>query len=176
MKWLLENTFKTPKWLLNKNVLDLIDDGSSIDKVRSRQVSSLNDLLKVDRLGRLIESESRWSNAYTILEMMTDLRKGIWSELNSGSKIDVNRRNIQRAYIDRLSWLITDAKSTGRTKSSYRKSRPTHISQSDIRAVVNSELEVLLSDLDDASSKDRMTSIHIKDAYKRVKKILSDKE
>lgn len=170
MNWLQENTFKTPKWLLNSEILDRVDGGSSIHRIRSRQVSSLNSLLTVDRLGRLIESESRWgSNAYSLLDMMADLRSGIWAELKSGSKIDVNRRNLQRAYIERMEFLLTKAKSVN--PSAWRKTA-THISQSDIKAVVNHNLTELLEDLDDASGADTMSKVHIKDAMSRVMKIL----
>ena len=175
LAWLNENTFKTPKWLLNMDVLNLVDGGSSIEKIRGRQVSALNGLLTVDRLGRLIESESRWGkSAYGILEMMADLRKGIWSELKTSSSIDVNRRNLQRAYIDRLTFLLTKAKSTKTSRSRFMKSAPTHISQSDIKAVVNHELEQVLQSLKTAKTKDSMSKIHIKDAIKRVEKILKD--
>ncbi len=107
---------------------------------------------------------------------MTELRKGLWSELESRNKTDVNIRNIQRAYLDRLAWLLKGAKSTKASRSSFSKSSPTHISQSDIRSVVNNELELLLDELNDSSSDDKMTSIHIKDASKRIKKILADKK
>ena len=40
--------------------------------------------------------------------MMNDLQNGLWSELAKG-KIDTYRRNLQRAYIERLSYLMTES-------------------------------------------------------------------
>lgn len=38
---------------------------------------------------------------------MNDLRNGVWSELSRGQKIDTYRRNLQRAHVDRLGYLLT---------------------------------------------------------------------
>ncbi len=45
---------------------------------------------------------------YTPIDLFTDLRTGIWSELSTGKTIDVYRRNLQRAYIERLEYLMKE--------------------------------------------------------------------
>jgi hypothetical protein len=47
--------------------------------------------------------------------MMTDLRKGIFSEFPRGQTIDRYRRNLQRAYVERLEFIMNnDQGSRGR--------------------------------------------------------------
>jgi hypothetical protein len=38
--------------------------------------------------------------------MLTDLRKGLWSELLASNNIDAFRRNLQRTHIERMEELI----------------------------------------------------------------------
>ena len=106
---------------------------------------------------------------------MKDLRNGIWSELRNGKKIDVYRRNLQRAYIDRLAYLMTAKNQSGRTSSPYVKVTAVNTSQSDIRAVVRAELKALKSQLRSARGGDSMSRIHIADAIERVNDILEPK-
>ena len=46
------------------------------------------------------------SKAYTVLSLMYDLRRGIWSELYSKKSIDTYRRNLQRNHISVLGNLM----------------------------------------------------------------------
>ena len=58
------------------------------------------------RMARIIENEAlNGLSAYSLGEMMDDLKDGIWSELNKGNSIGVYRRNLQRSYISRLVFL-----------------------------------------------------------------------
>ena len=46
------------------------------------------------------------TNAYTAVEMMNDLRTGIFSELRTGEAIDTYRRNLQKTFVEQLADLI----------------------------------------------------------------------
>ena len=60
----------------------------------------------------MIENETiNGKDSYTLLSMMQDLRKGLWSELRTGKSIDTYRRNLQRAYLDRMEFLMTKKQS-----------------------------------------------------------------
>ena len=53
------------------------------------------------------ENESiNGNNAYTLIEMMSDLKNGIWEELYTNKAIHVYRRNLQLAYLDRINFLM----------------------------------------------------------------------
>lgn len=97
--------------MIDENILNRIEHDGNIERIRSTQVRTLNNLLDFGRMARMIENETlNGTQAYGLPEMMDDLRGGIFSELNSGKKIDTYRRNLQRAYIDRLEYLMTKNK------------------------------------------------------------------
>ena len=124
---------------------------------------------------RLTEAHTYNSKAYSLPEMMSELRKGIWSELRTGKRIDTYRRNLQRAHIDRLDYLMTAENQSGRSRSPYVKMTAVNTSQSDIRAVVRAELKTLRSQLRNARGGDAMSRIHIADAIERINIILDPK-
>jgi hypothetical protein len=63
----------------------------------------MNSLLQTARLDRMVEQATLERTAYTPIELLTALRRGIWSELTTPAKpIDTFRRNTQRVHIDTL--------------------------------------------------------------------------
>ncbi|NRB60891.1 MAG: zinc-dependent metalloprotease [Winogradskyella sp.] len=172
MKFLQKHLFETPEWLIDKNIFDRIEYSGSVERVRRMQARTLNNLLSLGRMQRLTEAHTYDIKAYSLLEMMSELRKGVWSELRTGKKIDTYRRNLQRAHIDRLAYLMTAENQSGRTFSPYVKVTAVNTSQSDIRAVVRAELKSLRSQLRSARGGDAMSRIHIADAIERVNNIL----
>ena len=175
MAFLQKHLFATPDWLIDKNIFDRIEYSGSVDRVRRIQVRALNTVLSLGKMHRLTEAHTYDSKAYALTDMMKDLRQGIWSELRNGKKIDTYRRNLQRAHIDRLAYLMTAKNQSGRTFSSYVKATAVNTSQSDIRAVVRAELKTLRSQLRNARGRDAMSRIHIADAIERINDILDPK-
>ena len=175
MAFIQENLFKTPEWLINKDIFDRIEFSGSIERVRGLQERTLNNILSLGKMQRLTEAHTYNSKAYSLPEMMSELRKGIWSELRTGKRIDTYRRNLQRAHIDRLDYLMTAENQSGRSRSPYVKMTAVNTSQSDIRAVVRAELKTLRSQLRNARGGDAMSRIHIADAIERINIILDPK-
>lgn len=175
MDFLQKNLFETPEWLLDKDIFDRIEYSGSVDRIRGIQARALNTVMSLGKMQRLTEAHTYDSNAYALTDMMRDLRRGIWSELRTGRKIDTYRRNLQRAHIDRLAYLMTAENQSGRTGSPYVKATAVNTSQSDIRAVVRAELKTLRSQLRNARGGDAMSRIHIADAMERVNNILDPK-
>ena len=175
MAFIQENLFKTPEWLINKDIFDRIEFSGSIERVRGLQERTLNNILSLGKMQRLTEAHTYNSKAYSLPEMMSELRKGIWSELRTGKRIDTYRRNLQRAHIDRLDYLMTAENQSGRSRSPYVKMTAVNTSQSDIRAVVRAELKTLRSQLRNARGGDAMSRIHIADAIERINTILDPK-
>ncbi len=176
MKFIQENLFTTPEWLIDKTIFDRIEYSGSVDRVRALQARTLNNILSLGKMQRLTEANTYDSKAYSLTEMMRDLRTGVWSELRNGKKIDTYRRNLQRVHIDRLGYLMT-AKNQRKAPAfgGYQKSTAVNTSQSDIRAVVRAELKTLRSQLRSARGGDSMSRIHIADAIERINLILDPK-
>ena len=176
MKFLQEQLFDTPEWLIDQDIFNKIEFDGNVERVRSTQERTLNNLLDFGRMARLIENEEANGNsAYGLLNMMTDLRSGIWSELRSGRSVDTYRRNLQRAYLDRMEYLMTEEqpKIPARYRSWVTRSN-VDVAQSDIRPVVRGELKRLQRDLRNNinRSRDTMTRYHLQDALERVNLIL----
>ncbi len=179
MQFINNELFKTPTWMLDKNIIGKTEFTGTVERIRGLQARTLNNILDFGRMARMIENETLNGNeAYTLISMTSDLRKGVWSELRTGKKIDTYRRNLQRAHIDRLKYLMTTEKQNlSRFNSPYVKQTVVNISQSDIRSVARAELQTLKRDVRSsiAMTRDRMTKYHLQDAVERIDMILDPK-
>ena len=178
MTFLDKELFQTPSWLIDKAIFERIEYSGSVERIRGLQERTLKNLLSLGKMARLIENETlNGSEAFKLTDLTTALRNSIWSELKRGEKIDTYRRNLQRAHIDRLFYLMTADNQSKRQGSDYVKSTAVNTSQSDIRAVTRFELSELkrLVIRAVAISKDSMTRIHLKDVTKRIDYILNPK-
>ena len=178
LTFLDKELFQTPSWLIDKAIFERIEYSGSVERIRGLQERTLKNLLSLGKMARLIENETlNGSEAFKLTDLTTALRNSIWSELKRGEKIDTYRRNLQRAHIDRLFYLITADNQSKRQGSDYVKSTAVNTSQSDIRAVTRFELNELkrLAIRAVALSKDSMTRIHLKDVTKRIDYILNPK-
>lgn len=175
--FLNDNLFNTPEWMLDEEIIGRLRDYGTVESMRSLQVRTLNSLLEWRKLGRMIENEAmNGDDAYLMMEMMADVRVGIWSELRRGETIDTYRRNLQRAHIDRLETLMTGELQENPV---FRRFYGPGINakQSDIRPVVRAELKTMQSQIRAAipRTRDRMSKIHLEDALIRVNDILDPK-
>lgn len=176
MQFLHEELFETPQWMLDNEIFNKIEFDGSVERVRDMQERTLNNLLDFGRMARLIENEEiNGSDAYGLLDMMTDLREGIFSELTSGGNIDTYRRNLQRAYIERMAYLMTQEQDDlpARVRSWVSRTN-VDVAQSDIRPIVRGELRVLQRDLQRAVNRsgNTISRYHLQDALERVNLIL----
>ncbi|GAB3171144.1 zinc-dependent metalloprotease [Telluribacter humicola] len=167
MDWLLTNAFSSPEWLHESKISRNIHHANYVESIRSLQVRHLNSLLSPDRMARLMENEVN-GVSYTALDMVRQLQRGIWKEAYSGGKIDIYRRNLQKAYLDRMNYLLNEKQATSRS------STPVEISQSDIRSIVRGELLKLQQQLKSTQSRytDDLSKYHVQDALVRIDKIL----
>lgn len=138
MKFLNENVFTTPEWLLQKEILTNISPNGAVTAIGAMQARLLNNVLRMDRLERIIDNETLNSTeAYRITQMLKELRVGIWSELASVKDIDTFRRNLQRAHVERLASILNQDKKN----------------RSDISAAARAELKAIQMSARTASSK-----------------------
>ena len=158
-EYLNRQVFATPEWLLDSDILDRFQGSGATDLVRARQAQALNQVLNVDRMKRLVEQEAFHGNdAYSLGEMLDDLRAGVWSEVASGRDTDAYRRNLQRAYLDRMKELMEDEEAM----------------QSDVAPFARGQLGALRGELAAASggTSHRATRLHFEDAIARIDAVL----
>ena len=167
--------FKTPKWLIDKDIIGRTEYSGITERITSLQVRTLNNILNLGRMARMIENETlNGTKAYTLVSMMADLRNSLWSELRTGKKIDTYRRNLQRAHVERLGYLM-NAKDV--KKATYGKRTTVTVKRSDIIPVVRGELNRIKRDARRASTSapNTITRYHLQDIAKRIDGILDPK-
>jgi hypothetical protein len=177
LKFVIDALFKTPTWMLDENIFSKTEFSGSVERVRSLQARTLNNILDAGRMARMIENETtNGSKAYSIISMMSDLRKGVWTEIYNGSSIDTYRRNLQRAHLDRLDYLLNTAKNQRGRNGGYYKISGININQSDVKSVARGELKRLQRDAKTASRRgNTLTRYHLQDVVDRIDLILDPK-
>jgi hypothetical protein len=170
MEFLQRHAFTAPTWAYNRDILNRTNNATSVETFRSVQAGVLNNLLSPSRIARLVESERRESgDVYTAIEMMDDTRNGVFSELRANRNIDVHRRHLQRAYLERIDYLMNE-------EPSGFFGRNVDVSQSDIRPIVRNQLTILRRDITNrmnAGNIDRVTRVHLEDARHRIDELLA---
>lgn len=164
MAFLNENVFSTPDWLLDKEILRRIEHNGALERVKNLQARILNDVMAADVMIRLNENYAfEGEEAYSPLEMLSDLRQGVWSEIYDYEAVDPYRRNLQRMYINNIAAAFENDES-GRVD----------IETSDIRPLLRVELNTLNDDLEQASSRisDALTKAHIEDIQNRISDVI----
>ncbi|MEX0661338.1 MAG: zinc-dependent metalloprotease [Balneolaceae bacterium] len=175
MAFLKQHAFTAPTWVYNDEILSRINQADFVDSFRGTQASVLNNILDPQRLGRLIEYQYRADDVYSPFEFMDDVRNAVWEELDDNSTIGVYRRNLQRAYIERMEYLMTEELPS--IPAQFRQFigwTQVNVSQSDIRPIVREQLEELLSDVQSTqnSVSDRAIRVHLNDVARRIDNIL----
>ena len=174
MQFMHQQLFTTPYWMLDKNILSKTKAVGSVERIRSMQVRSLNSILAFDRLARVIENETlNGNNAYGLTTMMEDLRKGLWKEVKQGKTPDTYRRNLQRAHIERLGYLLKEEQKLSDNQRRYGGVTQIDVSQSDIRAAARAELNSLYQLINrKRKTANGMGKAHLEDAKSSIAKLL----
>ncbi len=165
-----EHVFSTPDWLLDKEILRRIEHAGALERVKDLQSRLLDDVMAADVILRLNENHIFEGNdAYAPLEMLEDLREGVWSEIYDMTPIDPYRRNLQRIYIKNIHELFANEE----VGSSWN---PVDVATSDIRPLLRLELETLQRDLQRAETRisDPVSRAHIADILERIDEILNN--
>lgn len=178
LEYINKQLFNTPMWLIDKNIISKTEYAGVIERVRRLQARTLNNILDLGRMARMIENETlNGKEAYNLLDMMDGLRNGIWSELRSGINIDTYRRNLQRAHVERLAYLMNaENPKNSRSSSPYFKPTPVNVNQSDIKAVAMAELKTIQGMAKRAAYRYQgIDRIHLQDIDRRIEHILNPK-
>ena len=179
LKFINDQAFLTPTWMLDQQVLNKFDNAGIVDRLRRTQVGVLNGILDFSRLSRVIDnSVKNGANAYDMGELLSDLRNGIWSELKTGANVDTYRRNLQRAYIERMSYLLNENESPVPPQFAAFAGPQIDVSQSDIRPMARQELKLLSAQVKSSIPKYSSTVIksHLEDVLARIEEALDPKK
>jgi hypothetical protein len=178
IQFLNEQLFQTPNWMIDYEISNKIETTGITNRIRKTQVNNLNKLLDFARLARMIENEAINKYAYSIVEMMSDVQNGLWSELKTNSKISVYRRSLQKSYVERLDYLMhtNTSELKGSDKYSLKRTR-VNVGQSDMISVCRGKLEELRSLIKKKLPyyKDANSKYHLKDILFRIDEVLDPK-
>jgi hypothetical protein len=166
--------FKTPTWLLDQNIISKINPDNGVEAMKSLQGGTLNSLLSGDRLIRLLETSSLNKKNYSVDELMSDLRKSIFSELNTNASIDIYRRNLQKLYVNNL---IEALDNEDKKTASGLNRRPVKYSETDIPSIARGQLNELKNRLKSGASTntDRLSKFHLLDLVSKISLALDPK-
>jgi len=179
--FLNKQLFTTPIWLADNKVYDRIG-GTPLVTIGNIQDNALNRLFSTSTMNKLIQFEAEeGSKAYSVTEMFSDVKKGIWSELATKKKIDVYRRNLQKSYINILSNIIAPPKTSETTIviNFGGTSRPQlNVDKSDIKSIVRAHLITLRTEIKAAipTMPDEMSRYHLQDVVTRIDDALNPKD
>ena len=171
--FLNKQLFKTPMWLLDQNVLSKIKPENGVEAIKSIQDGTLSSLLSGDRLVRLLETSSQSKANYSVDELMSDLRRGIFSEIKINAPIDIYRRNLQKLFVSKLIETMSSDKSNVTSFSGRR----IVLADTDIPSIARGQLNELKSQLKVAAttSTDRLTKFHLNDLVARIENAMKPK-
>lgn len=164
VEFINEQLFQTPQWLIDKEILQRIEAEGVMDRLRSAQVTVLNNLFDGDRLLRLQESHTlHGEEVYSLPALFDDTRQGVFSELKSGAEIDPFRRNLQRGYLEKMNDLM--------------KLSDDKYDQSDIKAIARGTLRQIKTEANEAIKKtsESVSKMHLEDLVARIDAIFEGK-
>ena len=132
-------------------------------EVLDLQRSLLSQITTPMLFARIRDAEMKYGPAevVTIPELMEALSAAVWSELERGVSVPAMRRDLQRAHLDRMIGLVTEA--------------PTG-TPADARAVARMTLESLVDDLTaalDRGALDAYTRAHLNESRARAERALA---
>jgi hypothetical protein len=123
----------------------------------------------------MIEAQTIDGAGYPPMAFLDDVRSYVFTELNGNRPVvDTYRRALQRAYIDRMEYLMTAEV----TRPAFFFGTTVNMSQSDIRAMVRGQLHELGDHISRVRSltRDRAARYHLDDLTARIDLILDEDE
>lgn len=152
VKFLIAHGLQTNPKLVAPEITMRLEPTGAADRMLQSQKSVLTGLMNANRIRRMMEYTERAkaanpnANVYSPTEMLDDLRKGSWTELDAAApSIDLYRRNLQRAFVELLGRFVKSA-SAG----------------NDLEALARVELKTLKEQVNGAVAKSTgMTKAHL---------------
>ena len=116
------------------------------------------------------------ANVYQFDELMEDAKKAVWSELPTRKVVDVYRRNLQKAHVEKLLGLVNGGAQTLNIGGQIF-TIGTDTKNTDVASYARGQLKALQAEITGAipAITDKMTKYHYQDVVERIKKGLDPK-
>ncbi|MBC7946331.1 MAG: zinc-dependent metalloprotease [Chitinophagaceae bacterium] len=177
--FLTTNLFVTPTWLINPEINARTGQGS-LSIIGGVQDNILSRLLGTRSLNKLVEAEAALGpKAYQVTELLSDLKKGIWTELGQRKPIDIYRRNLQKSYVNMLINILHPPAAGSLSGGLVITIGGISMGdKSDVKSVVLAHLATLRGETNAAALAipDPMTRYHLQDVTKRIDNALNPKD
>jgi hypothetical protein len=181
VRFLNENVFATPTYLIRPELASRIEAGGMINRINGAQARVLNNVFDDGRLNRLLEGEALANSrdVYTLSAMLDDVRRGVWSEIYNGRAIDAFRRELQNDYLTTINNKLNPPPVNPQQVAQLAQFgiRLTPLSD-DAKSQLRGTLVALRNDLRSSAGRsgDRATQLHVQGAIKRIDDILDPKK
>jgi hypothetical protein len=163
MEYLDREVFQSPMWLVDPDILLRIEEGGIHERLSTYQIGILEQILETAKMKRMIEQELlAGEDSYSLVELLSDLRTAVWSELDDPARTDPLRRSLQRGYVARMEYLLEAPESRS----------------TDIAPLARGQLRRVLDDLAVARERtsDDLLLLHIDDLRTRVARIVDGED
>jgi hypothetical protein len=165
VQFLHQHAFQTPRSLIDEDILMRLEASGAPERILRGQQRLLSSLLSQSRIDRMAEQADRApGEAYMPVDLVKDLSKGLWSELESSPvNVDLYRRNLQRAHVDVLAERLQSGPDENPSPTS------------DLPALARGELSLLLDAITAALSGpvEETTRLHLADVQARIREHLN---
>lgn len=162
VEFLNSQVFTTPTYFVDPAILRRIEPDGALTRIRAVQGSILESLLSPTRIQRMTEQETiDGEKAYKPLDLLTDVRRGIFAELAAPApKVDAYRRNLQQLYLDAMNARINAGAAPANQRWLYR-----------------GELKVLTADITRSLPRvaDRTSNMFLTEVKEQIARILDPK-
>jgi hypothetical protein len=172
-----KQVFITPAWLINKEINGLTATVPATI-ILSLQESALARMLNTYTMNKMLNAETENGNlAYTVTDLLGDLKQTIFTELPLKKPVDIYRRNLQKAYVERLGNIINPPPVTGITIVFGNATPSMDTKKTDVLSYLKGNARELKALCDAAAigTTDKATKYHLQDLSDRLKKILDPK-
>ncbi|WP_419869747.1 zinc-dependent metalloprotease [Chryseobacterium sp. CT-SW4] len=154
MKFLEENIFTTPQWLVRKEIFDKTGK-TSLKTIEEVQKGVLGRILSPMVLQNMYQMQSVDKNTYSVMELFSDLNGSIIK-----NDPDIYKRNLQRNYVEAMIRLVN----------------PKIQDQSDVVAIARGNLNTIKKEFSTMSNtSDSINKYHYEDLVFRIEKALDPK-
>jgi hypothetical protein len=180
MVFLQTQLFTTPTWLTSYKLIGVTGSNGST-AVGNIQQQVLSRLLSLNTLNKLsFFEEVKGAAAYTPVEMANDLKKGIWSELPAHKAIELQRRNLQKAYVETLIGIVAPAPAAAPTGGLMMGGGGGGASSknSDAISILKGQARSLMAEIKAAipGAPNQATKLHLQDVAGRLSDALDAKK
>lgn len=180
VQFLNDEVFSTPQYLISPAILRKLESDGEINRVANAQARALNSLLSNTKLQRMVEYEAtatKKGEVYSVGDMLTDLRRGLWKEIYNGKPIDAYRRRLQSLYLESMATKIKPPAAAANNPLAALLGAAGGGSTRDYRGLLKDEMRLLDRELASAVGRtsDRATRAHMMDARDQIKAMLDVK-